>query len=213
MIALSQLTVNPLLPEWAAMTSYNERDQRILDAALHEFERRGIKRANVAAIAKRAGVGRATVYRSFADKDTLVTAVFQAKVDVQLARMDEAMASQERIEDGLVEGLMVVLTYFRDDALTQRLLAVEPESVIPWLAAKGTPILAVAREHLASLMRAADLPLPPDLDIDVVAEMAVRLVHSTYAIPDGVIGQDDASLRLFARRYLVGVLFPPVRQP
>jgi hypothetical protein len=43
--------------------------------------------------------------------------------------------------------------------------------------------------------------------------MAARLVHSTYAIPDGVIGQDDASLRHFAQRYLVDLLLPPVRQP
>ena len=189
---------------------FETRDRRILAAALVEFETVGIKRARVESIAKRAGVGRATVYRVFADKDTLVNAVFQTKIDTQLERMDRALASQATIQDGLVEGLLVMMTYFRDDAMIQRLLAVEPESVEPWLAAKGSSMLAVARSHLADLLRAAEVPLPPDLDVEVVAEMAARLVHSTYAIPDGVIGQDDASLRRFARRYLVELLFPPV---
>jgi AcrR family transcriptional regulator len=193
------------------MTDLTPRDERILEAALAEFERHGIKRARVGAIAKNAGVGRATLYRSYPDKDALVTAVLTAKVDLSLAALDQVMIDYETVEDRVVEGFVVMLKSFRNDSLLQRLIALEPESVTPWLTVKGGPILALAREHLAKVMQSADLRLPADLDIEVVAEMAVRLLHSLYATPQGLIGRDDKSSREFVRRYLVSTLFPSTR--
>ncbi|MCW2779930.1 MAG: hypothetical protein JWR35_379 [Marmoricola sp.] len=195
------------------MTDLTPRDERILEAALAEFERHGIKRARVGAIAKNAGVGRATLYRSYPDKDALVTAVLTAKVDLSLAALDQVMIDYQTIEDRMVEGFVVMLKSFRDDSLLQRLIALEPESVTPWLTVKGGPILALAREHLAKVIQSADLRLPPDLDIEVVAEMAVRLLHSLYATPQGLIGRDDDSSREFVRRYLVSTLFRSARHP
>src|SRR5690349_3002803 len=51
--------------------------QSILDAALIEFERHGIRRVALDDVARRAGVSRTTIYRRFANKDELVGAVIE----------------------------------------------------------------------------------------------------------------------------------------
>lgn len=47
----------------------------ILDAAVVEFERHGFRRVALDDVARRAGVSRMTIYRRFANRDELVTAV------------------------------------------------------------------------------------------------------------------------------------------
>lgn len=161
------------------------------------------------AIAKRAGIGRATLYRTFDDKDAVVAAVLARKVDESLAMLDEVMRRHDRVEDRMVEGFVTMLRSFREDVLLQRLLAVEPESVTPWLTVNGAPMIRVASDYLAKMLRSTELEISADVDLDVVAEMAVRIVHSLYATPQGLIAQDEDSSRDFARRYMVDVLFPP----
>lgn len=49
--------------------------QAILDAALAEFDRHGIRRVSLEDVARRAGVSRTTIYRRFANREELVAAV------------------------------------------------------------------------------------------------------------------------------------------
>ena len=181
----------------------------ILAAALAEFERVGIRRARVEDVARQAGLGRATVYRRFADKDALVAAALMRKFERFMAQLDEVMAAQVTLEDGLVEGFVALRRFTRDDPLLSRLLAVEPETVLPFLTVEAGPVLAVGRDYLARTIRATGREVPDGVDIDIAAEMAVRLMHSLIATPQGVMAQDDESSRDFARRYMVDQLFPP----
>jgi AcrR family transcriptional regulator len=54
-----------------------ETEPRILDAARELFLERGYERTSMEDIAKRAGVGRQTVFNRFADKETLFTATLE----------------------------------------------------------------------------------------------------------------------------------------
>ena len=180
----------------------------ILDAALAEFERVGIRRARVEDVARQAGIGRATLYRRFADKDALVAAALLRKFERFMAQLDEVMTAQASLEDSLVEGFVALRRFTRDDPLLSRLLAVEPETVLPFLTVDAGPVMAVARDYLVRTITAAGRELPDGVDADVAAEMAVRLMHSLIATPQGVIAQDDESSRDFARRYMVDQLFP-----
>lgn len=181
----------------------------ILDAGLAEFERVGIRRARVEDVARQAGIGRATLYRRFADKDALVAAALMRKFERFMAQLDEVMAAQATLEDSLVEGFVALRRFTRDDPLLSRLLAVEPETVLPFLTVEAGPVLAIGREYLVRTIRDAGRELPDGVDAEVAAEMAVRLMHSLIATPQGVIAQDDESSRAFARRYMVDQLFPP----
>ena len=49
--------------------------EAILDAAIVEFDRHGFRKVALDDVARRAGVSRTTIYRRFANRDELVSAV------------------------------------------------------------------------------------------------------------------------------------------
>ena len=59
----------------------DERHQNILQVALDEFSRQGFHKTDVEIIARRAGVGKGTVYRHFGNKRKLFLAVMEYSVD------------------------------------------------------------------------------------------------------------------------------------
>jgi AcrR family transcriptional regulator len=65
--------------------------QRILVAAAELFGERGLQ-VTLDAVAERAGVGVGTVYRRFPDKEALIDALFEERIDAVRAIADEACA-------------------------------------------------------------------------------------------------------------------------
>jgi AcrR family transcriptional regulator len=68
--------------------------RRILDAARAVFAERGLS-ASLDEIARHAGVGVATVYRRFADKEALIDALFVAAIDDLVATGQEGLADTD----------------------------------------------------------------------------------------------------------------------
>ena len=78
-----------------------ERNRRlILEAAREEFAERGL-RASHDDIARRAGVGVGTVYRRFPDKEQLIDALFEQRMEEIAALADEGLEMEDPW-DGLV---------------------------------------------------------------------------------------------------------------
>src|SRR3954469_22007382 len=69
------------MPRRTRATHHQERSRetasRLLEAAENVLEKRGLKGASVPAIARRAGVSPASIYRRFVDKDGLLREVFE----------------------------------------------------------------------------------------------------------------------------------------
>ena len=68
--------------------------RRILDSAQAAFLESGIE-VSMTRIARRAGLGIATLYRHFPDRGSLVNEVFRGKLDTCLARLYEAAADPD----------------------------------------------------------------------------------------------------------------------
>lgn len=179
--------------------------ERVLAAATAEFERVGIRKAAMGRIAEAAGVGRATLYRRFPDKDGLVSAVLQRRLTAGLADLLAVMATFEDPVDRLVEGFAETLEQVRTDPLLRRMLETEPETVLPAATVAGGPSIALVRGFLAEQLRTLDLPA--GVDVEVAAEIAVRLVHSLMLTPDGLLARDRDSARDLARNYLAPAMF------
>jgi AcrR family transcriptional regulator len=183
----------------------DESTRRILDAALDAYQEFGLRRTTMEDVARKAGIGRATLYRRFPQKSDLVTAVnlrevrrFIAKVDVEISK---AAGPAER----MVEGFVAVVRGLREHRLLSRLLSSEPEAVLPGLTLHGGPVIALAREYLKQKIeqdqRAGHLG---DFDAEPLAEMLARLIHSMVLTPEGRIpAENEREMRAFARTYLV----------
>jgi len=179
--------------------------ERILAAAEAEFERVGLRKAAMGRVAQAAGVGRATLYRRFPDKTGLVNAVLQRHLAENLARVEALMAGIDDPQERLVEGFAETLEVVRTDRLLQRVIETEPETVLPIATTEGALGIAVAREFLVDQLRQVELP--PEMDVEMAAEIAVRLVHSLMLTPSDRLGVDRASARELAERYLAPAMF------
>jgi AcrR family transcriptional regulator len=78
-----------------ALRSDAERNRRlVLEAAAHAFEEEGLD-VGMAEIARRAGVGNATVFRRFPTKDALIEAIVDEKITEILAAAERAAAIED----------------------------------------------------------------------------------------------------------------------
>lgn len=180
--------------------------ESIVDAALEEFLTYGLRRTNVDVVARRAGVSRATLYRRFDGKDALVQAVLIRESRRFFASIAAAVAGLEAAEERLVEGFVVGVRYARTDRLLNRLLASDPEALLPYLTTNGHLVVAAARDFLVQQAPGAPQPAGGRTP-EGVAEVFVRLAISFTLMPQSAIPLDtDDSVRAFARGYLAPLM-------
>jgi AcrR family transcriptional regulator len=185
----------------------DEVGEAILDTALEEFLSYGLRRTTVDVVARRAGVSRATLYRRFDGKDALVQAVLVRECRRFFGSVAAAVAGVSTAEDRLVEGFAVGVRHARADRLLNRLLASDPEALLPYLTTNGALVVAAAREFL---VRQGGAPAPAgDRTPAGVAELFVRLAISFTLMPESAIPLDtDGEVRAFARAYLAPLMRP-----
>ncbi len=100
---------------------------RILDAAREVFAQRGID-VPMAAIARRAGVGIATVFRRFPTKQALVAEVFAEQLAARDALLDHALADPDPWHGFCCLLEEVRALQVRDRGFTQAVLASQPDA-------------------------------------------------------------------------------------
>src|SRR6266567_7157317 len=182
-----------LLNDILAEPDADETGLRILDAALAEYLAHGFRRTSVDDIARRAGLGRATVYRRFATRDELVNAVLTRECRRLFTDIAAATVGLPTLADRVVEGFVAGLRSARNQPLLDRMITTEPEAWLPFLTTSGGPTIAVLREFLARQYHTT-----PE-----AAEIVVRLSISLVLTPESclAVGTDEEA-RATARRYL-----------
>lgn len=182
--------------------------ERILDAALEQFEADGIRGSTVEAVARRAGVSRITVYRRFARKEALVNAVAAREASRIIAATDEHITPIPDAETRTVEGFVFLLERLREHELTRRLIAIEPESVLGSLTVEAGPVLEVAVRYVAQqIRRGQEEGAFAAYDPEPVAELLVRFAHSLVLTPRAAVDFDDPEgVREFAGAHVTPIL-------
>jgi len=108
-------------------------EERLLDATLEVAAVHGISRLSVGDVAKRAGLSRQTLYKHFASRDELVSRTVMREA----GRMVELVIATASLHDDPVASLeaavLETLHLVRDHPLLDRLVATEPEALLPLL--------------------------------------------------------------------------------
>ena len=155
--------------------------ERILDAAFAAISTFGLSRFTMDDVARLAGLSRQSVYRYFDSKDALVVALVEREEDAFLAGVRAAHERHARLEDAMREAILYCLRSAREHPLLDRLLASEPEVLLPYLTTRGGGVIARARSVLEAL--AAERA---GVDAEVVrraADLAVRAMVSYTLTP------------------------------
>jgi AcrR family transcriptional regulator len=181
---------------------------KILDAAFEQFRLLGIRRSSMEDVARRAGVGRVTIYRRFESKDRLVQILLLRECQRAIAEIDMLTAGVADVEERIVETFLAAMRIVRPHPLILGLLQTEPDMVLPLLTVRANMGLALGRAYVTQQIERArkDLGLP-GTDAEQVAEMFARLVISLVLTPKTTLPlDDDASAREFARRHIVPMI-------
>ena len=80
----------------------NEREEKIIEAAVRLFSRYGVKRTSMNDIAEEAGIARQTLYNAFSNKDEVLQATIRLFSDRSVAQIDAGLENAgdlgERLE-------------------------------------------------------------------------------------------------------------------
>lgn len=174
----------------------------VLDGALEAFLDFGVRRTNMAEIARRGGISPATLYRRYAHKSDVVAAVGLREAEQILTALEAAIDPTTPPLEQLTVLHLTVATRLRSNKLLQRVLATEPESVLPKITVEADPILEIGRGYLAAfLTRLQDEGHLPAYDVRPVADCLARLAQSEVLTPSVEPLTDDQA-RAFVRDHL-----------
>jgi AcrR family transcriptional regulator len=193
----------------AQLQNADEITTRILDATLEQAELVGIRRTTMEDVARRSGLGRATVYRRFPTKAALIDAVILAEARRYMEGSAQAWTQGTTLEDRMVYSTVFTVTFLRENALLRKLLRTEPETILPSLTVDAGAILDFATEQSMSELRPelyGASPTTPEQErhLRTVAELQTRLTLSFIVTPHTSINLatlDDA--RAYVRHYLL----------
>ena len=191
-------------------TGDDAASERILDAALELAAASGLRNLTMDDVARRARLGRMTVYRRFGGRDQLVEALTVRECRRCLAQILAAIGPVADAESRVAEGFLATLRVAREHPLLRRIADHEPEVLLAELRDPGSPVLALLRDFLVAQAREGQeagelLPGDPAL----AAELLVRLGASFVLMPHGAIAlDDDETVRELARTSIAPMLVP-----
>lgn len=199
-------------PDATVLARVREPDEittRILSATLEQAELVGIRRTTMEDVARRSGVGRATLYRRFPTKDVLIDAVVLSEARRYMEGSAQARAHADNLEDRMVYETVFNVTFLRDHALLKKLLRTEPETILPSLTVDAGAIIDFATDYSAAHLRTdiygTEKTTPAqERHIRTVAELHTRLTLSFIVTPHTSIKLttvDDT--REYVRTYLL----------
>ncbi|HWF30041.1 MAG TPA: helix-turn-helix domain-containing protein [Mycobacterium sp.] len=199
----------------AQIDNPDEITTRILAATLEQAELVGIRRTTMEDVARRSGVGRATLYRRFPTKGALIDAVVLAEARRYLDGSAQARSQATTFEDRMVYSTVFSVTFMREHTLLKKLLRTEPDTILPSLTVDAGAIIDYASDHSVALLRTelyGTAPTTPaqERHLRTVAELNTRLTLSFIVTPHTSINLatiDDT--RAYVRNYLMPMITGP----
>jgi AcrR family transcriptional regulator len=199
----------------AQVDNPDEITTRILRAALEQAELLGIRRSTMEDVARRSGVGRATLYRRFPTKTALNDAIVLSEVRRFLEGSALARSRAGTFEDRMVYSTVFTVAFMREHAVLKKLLRTEPETILPSLTIDAGAILDFATDYSVAWLRTelygtTTTTEAQERHLRTVAELHTRLTLSFIVTPHTSINLatvDD--VRRYVRDYLMPMITGP----
>ena len=191
-------------------TAQSTVHHRVLDAAEECLRRFGATDTTMEDIAETAGMSRATLYRYFDGRDSVLLGVAGRDIDRYLSRLGARLDGITEAEDAVLEFCTRVIRAARRDETLALLFGqnvaqgrgAPPSGAFDMLFARSVAFLS---PYLEEWQRTG--AVRPELDPRDAAEWTLRVVASLIMIP-GVARREGAALDAYLRSFLLPVLIP-----
>lgn len=189
---------------------FDETSERILEATRRELLDHGLRRTSLDEIARAAGVGRATLFRRFPNRDALMLTLAAREARGAIARVDKRITAIEDPVELLVESTLGVIEQITGNGLLQRLLVTDTEQVLPLMTTRSGPMLKLGTDYIASqLDRIAAMGAKVPERRAALAELLARVTLSLAVNPEGELPLNDPAEMAETVRDLVAPLISP----
>ncbi|MGB3326690.1 MAG: TetR/AcrR family transcriptional regulator [Mycolicibacterium fortuitum] len=162
---------------------------RILDGAYAAAQVHGLRKLTMDEIAKYTGLARVTLYKYFPNKDALVSALVTRELGDLLDEISRVGAPYADVGMRLTAMFTTAHELLRNNGLLQRLLATEPETILP-IIAYDSPFLTIGRAWIESELVELHAAGSPE-DLSRAAEHIVRVMQSLLLAPPSVFDLND----------------------
>jgi AcrR family transcriptional regulator len=175
--------------------SRRDIQQRVLDAAEQALLENGLTARLHAAIARRAGLSRPTVYKHVGDQSAIVQAVLQREFVRLWQRLEPVLTSDGPLQQRLVDTIVGVVDNGRRSPLLQKALRDSPEQVLSHLTVNAAPFI----EQTVAILT----PHLPPVNGRALGEWAYRLTASLLITAGVVPTTTEDELRRFVSSLLI----------
>lgn len=185
----------------------DDLEERILDAALELVGRWGVTKTSVADIARTAGCGRASLYRTFpGGKHELFAALGTREIARYLGSVGDAVERADDLSDALTDAVVVATRSLLHHDAFQFLLEHEPGLLLPFLGFGQVDrlyelVATVVGPHLERFVA-------PDRAAWAAEWVARLLITFVFNPTEGADLADRSQAAALVSRYLVPALSP-----
>jgi AcrR family transcriptional regulator len=180
-------------------------EEAILDAAYELVLAVGMRRVNMADVARAAGVSRATLYRRFPNVDAVVAALTTRELGAIVGAAFARPGKDARTT--IVRGIVATVQAVRTHPLTRKIIDVDPEFLLPYLVERRGTSTAAQLDLLTEALRANDGSIRRGNR--AAQARALGLTAWSFALTGPVLADDavtldalDRELRALLDRYL-----------
>jgi AcrR family transcriptional regulator len=182
---------------------------RILAAAAELVGRQGDQHTTMAAIAQKAGVGRATVFRRFGSKGEILDRALMRELRMLALTLQESATNAETAAAALIECVVLSMRAMRRRPLLRRLAQLEPEKLIAFTRLRRPPVLTLWRNMYTSIVETFDAPEVDPSECSALADVLIHLTLGYSMVPESSIDlKDDENLRRMAAWVITPILGP-----
>ena len=180
---------------------------RILAAAAELVGRQGDQQTTMTAIAQKAGVGRATVFRRFGSKQEILDRSLMRELRTLALALQESAANAETPAAALIKCFVLSMRAMQRRPLLRRLAKLEPEKLIAFTRLRRPPVLALWRSMYTSILETFDMPEVDPLERSTLADMLIHLTLGYSVVPESSIDlNDDEKVRRVAASVITPIL-------
>jgi AcrR family transcriptional regulator len=190
----------------------DEQRERVLAGAYECVGRFGMGKTTIDDVARVSGVSRATIYRLFpGGRDQLLRETVGWEMNHFFMSLAEAVEDAPDLETRLELGLSFARRSVLEHAVLQRVLATEPELLLPLMTVEQHRVLGFITAYLRPLLQAEQDAgrLQDGVDLDAAAEYVARMLLSLIGAPGRWDLSDPEAVRDLVRRELLGGILAP----